>query len=113
MCALERPSESGRAQHLLIHATTRTTVRQLAVDHDGWHRPDAERLCTRCNVRVIHIVNCDLAGRTSRALHFNDFGAGRTARAEHLDFARCRHVVRSLECRTAYTHGGTLMEKFH
>jgi hypothetical protein len=92
---------------LQINTAPRATVRQLAVDKDGGHGTDAERLGALGNVNVLHVVNDHFARRARDPTHrVNHVVADNAARAENLNLSFGGHFDRS--CASSFGLGYTL-----
>ena len=56
-------TDAGCSQLLLVQTAYGTTLRQLAVNHNGWYARDAQLLRPGRDLRLVHIENLHLAGR--------------------------------------------------
>src|SRR6516225_9414921 len=80
------------SQNLKINPSTRTTGRQLAVDHDCRNGSNAQLLGSREAPSVHHIAHDYFGRRTGLLPHYvNYLMAERASCAEHLHLAPVRH----------------------
>jgi hypothetical protein len=70
--SLQRLSESSGPQNLLVNPTPGATISELAVDQDGRHSANAERLATSRNIYVLHVMDRNFIGWTRSTLHHLD-----------------------------------------
>jgi hypothetical protein len=92
---------------VLIWSTAGAAAREPAVDDDGGHAVDAERVRTSRRIAVVHVVNVNVvAGACNAPDHVDGVLADRAARTENLDPMSCGcHVVLFLKTFTVFCAG--------